>query len=242
MLKIMVVDKLETRRAELVDAICELPGVEAHGAPGFLDALKVMTTERMDAVMLGTLPDSELRQLGWIANNVLHCAVAVVEDAGELVMRTEAMLVERRRKREDAYATRAARIEALALARASGGALAHRLRVAQREPGAQAGMQTLVLQDWLPALCTGFARMMPAYVELVPVISAGTPAVRAIPEILEHEMFDIVLEAAAKLPWGGTIWLTAELASDDTVRIDVLENGRGTGDDVTLRTAAPVSS
>ncbi len=245
MLNILVVEKQGARRADLVDAICELPGIRVCGAAsGLVEALRSMSAEAIDAVVVGAgLPDAELQQVTTLVRNLLGCDVLVVADTRELVARVESLLAARRAP-EDALGARAARTEALALARAGKVALVHRLRVAQqaRSSPTPRGLQTLDLDDWLPAMCASFARLMPAYVELVPIISADTPPVRCVPEVLEHEMFDIVLDAAAKLPWGGTIWLTAELASNDTVRIDVLENGLGTGDDVTLRTASPVSS
>jgi hypothetical protein len=74
------------------------------------------------------------------------------------------------------------------------------------------------------------------------MISAGTPSVQCIPEVLEHVMLEIILKAAVKLPWGGTIWLTAERARLDEVRIDILENGHGTGQDLTLRASSAVCS
>lgn len=239
----MVVERLETRRRDFVDAICELPGVLVCGAGGFMDALRILSEEPVDAFVVGALPERELKQLATVAQQVLGRDVIVVGDTGELVTRVES-LVRHRREPDPSFGPRAERAEALALRRAGGVALAHRLRVAQRDRSSETarGMQTLVLEDWLPAVCAGFVPMMPGHVELVLHVSRDTPPVRCVPEVLEHEMFDIVLEAAAKLPWGGTIWLTAELASNDTVRIDVLENGLGTGDDVTLRTAAPTSS
>ncbi|HSN25310.1 MAG TPA: hypothetical protein VLT45_03465 [Kofleriaceae bacterium] len=242
MLKTLVVEKRETRRADFVDAICELPGVEVCGAAGGLvDALRMLSSESIDAVLVGTLPPPELQQLTALVRNLLGRDVLAVADTNELLARVEALLAAEHTP-DAALGERAARTEALALARAGKVALVHRLRVAQQGRSTPRGLQTLVLKDWLPAMCASFAGLMPAYVELVPIISPDTPPVRCVPEVLEHEMFDIVLDAAAKLPWGGTIWLTVELASNDTVRIDVLENGFGTRDDVTLRTAAPVSS
>lgn len=238
MLKIVVVEKQEARRAELVDAICEMPGVLASSAGGFKEAIRILSNEPADAVILGALPEVERRQLTLVARNVVRCDVIDVEDATELVGTVETLLA---RARRNVSAPRTARTEVLALGRASGLALAQRLRAAQKERVPR-GMQTLVLKEWLPAVCASFTPMMPAYVELVPIVSGDAPAVRCVPEILEREIFDMVLDAAAKLPWGGTIWLTAELVDDDTVRIDVLENGHGTGDDVRLCAAAPVAS
>lgn len=244
MLKILVVEKLEARRADYVDAICELPGVVVSGAAsGLREALRMLSAAPVNAVIAGLLPEAELAQLSTLVRHLAGSDVIVVADTRELLARVESLLAERR-KPDEVDDWRAARTEALALARAGGPALAHRLRVAQqprRSPTAR-GLQTIVLKDWLPAVCAHFATMMPAYVELVPIISSDTPPVLCVPEVLEREMLDLVLEAATKLPWGGTIWLTTELVSSDTVRIDVLENGLGTGDDVTLRTAAPVSS
>jgi hypothetical protein len=240
-LKVLVVEKSEAGRADFVDAICELPGVLACGAAsGFIKARRFLSAERVDAVVVGALPEPELQQLTALAETVLGCELLVVGDADELVARIESLRVRRHLKANPAFGKRAAQAGALELVRAGGTALAHRLRLAQRDRSSP--MQTLVLREWLPALCARFAGMMPAYVELVPVVAGDTPPVRCVPEVLEHEIFDIVLEAAAKLPWGGTIWLTAEPASNDTVRVNVLENGRGTGDEVTLRSAAPVSS
>lgn len=216
-LKIMVVEQLETRRADLVDAICELPGVLACGVAGFVDALRILSTEPVDAMVLGALPASERRQLLTLVQDLPSCEVLAAADATELAARIEPLIAAHRTKPPS-----------------------RPLHVAPQP--ARRGMQTVVLKDWLPAMCAGFAAKMPAYIELAPIISGDTPPVHCVPEILEHEMLDIVLEAATKLPWGGTIWLTAERSGSDTVRIEILENGLGTGGDVTLRTARPLSS
>lgn len=215
MLKIIVVEKREAQRADYVDAICELPGVLACGAAGFADALEILSTEPVDAMVLGGLPDAEQTQLLTLVQNLPSCEVIGADDASELPARIKPLLGRQRKLRTQP------------------------LRVPHKT---RRGMQTVVLKDWLPAMCAGFAAKMPAYVELAPIVSGDTPPVRCVPEILENEMLDIVLEAATKLPWGGTIWLTAERSGTDTVRIEVLENGRGTGGDVTLHTARRLAS
>lgn len=216
MLKIIVVDKLEARRADYVDAICELPGVLACGASGFVDALRILSTEPVDAMVVGGLPDGEQRQLLTLVQNLPSCEVIGVGEPSELAARVEPLIARKRKP------------------------VSKPLRTAPQR--ARHGMQTVVLKDWLPAMCAGFAARMPAYVELAPLVSDDTPPVRCVPEVLAHEVLDIVLEAATKLPWGGTIWLTAERTGTDTVRIEVLENGLGTGGDVTLHTARRLAS
>ena len=215
-LKIIVVEKQEVRRADFVDAICELPGVVVCGATGFVDALRIMSTEPVDAMVLGGLPDAEQQQLLTLVQSLPSCEVIGADDAAELATRIEPLVGRKRKLRTQP------------------------LRTAPQR--ARPGVQTVVLKDWLPAMCAGFAARMPAYVELAPIVSGDTPPVRCVPEVLEHEVLDIVLEAATKLPWGGTIWLTAERSGTDSVRIEVLENGRGTGGDVTLQAARRLAS
>jgi hypothetical protein len=245
-MNVLVVEPSEERRDALVDAICELRDVEVRGATASaIDSRDPLTTERIDVVVIGALQSHERAYLMSMAGS--WCRFVDADDVTEVKVRI-AELALTRHLVADTFSALAARAKLIAFERdtaeAGPNALTHHLRIAHRATHRRVlrGTQTLHLHEWLPAMISRIRSVVPDYIELVPVIAADTPPVRCVPAVLEHVMLEIVLQAAAKLPWGGTIWLTADRAGVDEVLIDVLENGHGTGHDLTLRASAAAAS
>src|SRR6476469_6386582 len=60
MMNVLVVEESSERRAELVDAVCELPCVDVRAAAAnALDTNVVLRSEYIEAVVLGALPAKE---------------------------------------------------------------------------------------------------------------------------------------------------------------------------------------
>jgi hypothetical protein len=245
-MNVLVVEPCEDRRDALVDAICELRDVVVLGAAGTaLESRDTLTNTRIDVIVIGALLSHERAYVVSMAGS--WCRFVDADDVIEVKVRLAELALTRDVVAES-FSTLADRAKLLAFERdaleAGPHALTHHLRVANRATHRLLlrGTQTLHLEQWLPAMLTRIRSVVPAYIELVPIIAADTPPVRCIPAVLEHVMLEIILKAAAKLPWGGTVWLTAERSGLDEVQIDVLENGYGTGHDLTLRASGAAAS
>jgi hypothetical protein len=238
MMKVLVVEPCDERRACLVDAICELRDVDVRASSSTVESRDALTAERIDAIVLGDLVAHERAQVMSMAGS--WCTFVESDDLTEMTVRLAEIALTRDVVVES-FAQLAARAKRLAFERDSAeagpNALAHHLRIANGTTHRLLlrGTQTLQLQEWVPAMIRRIRSVVPDHVELVPMISDETPPVRCVPAVLEHVMLEIVLQAASKLPWGGTIWLTAQRWGADEVQVEVLENGHGTGHDLTLR-------
>lgn len=242
-MKILVVEPGAERRAQIVDAICELPGIEvlAHAASAG-DSRVLIACEPIDVVVAGALPMDDLAALELIAEG-RACPVVTVTSVEELAatLRTMDAAIERRAS----YTRLSARSKYLAFeqnTRLAGPlALAHHLRA--DEPGpAHKGTETIDLRTWLPEAIAQLRPFVPAYIEMVPLVAGDALLVQCVPAMLEHVVMELVLQACTALPWGGTVWLTAAPGKDGEVKLDVLENGRGQVRDLTLRASAPAGS
>lgn len=217
-MKILVIEPGDDRRADLADAICELAGVEVVATVAEVpDGHVVIACEPIDVVIAGELPVSELATLDVLAQK-FACTV-VRASTLESLTATLQKLVRRR-------------------APALMGLSAIEGRRAATQPRAKLADQTVDLREWLPRTIAALRRMVPDYIELVPIVAAGTPAVVCVPAILEQVVYELVIQACAALPWGGTVWLTAGPGRDGEVKLDVLENGLGEIQDLTLRASA----
>jgi hypothetical protein len=97
-LKILVVERLESKRADFVDAVCEMPGVLTRSTAGLMDALRILSTERVDALVVGALPDPDVRELTTLMRNLRVCAVIPVADAADVAARVESWIARRGRR------------------------------------------------------------------------------------------------------------------------------------------------
>lgn len=251
MMNVLVVEKSSERRAELVDAVCELPGVDVRAAAAnAVDADLVLRSEYIEAVVLGALPAKQRKDV--LAN--VHATCTVIDAIDTDTDGVSRRLAELARHRDQLVAASSTFTSLTSHARgiarqrntvqAGPLALSLQLRLADPETARRQAcrMETLLLADWLPAAIQRMRPAVPDIIEIVPVIAADTPPVWCMPEVIEHALLLAVLEAAAKLPWGGTIWLAVDRADIRVVRIDVIENGQGTVHDVTIRAATAAAS
>lgn len=224
-MKILVVEPHATRRAELVDWTCELPGfVLVDAVPGRAEADALLATTHVDIVVLGTLPR-------WPVSGT-----ALVEARGSMNELAAALSAHRANRRASEYLQR---LDAEHEARnATLQTLQYRLR---SEPRLEVA-ETIDLREWLPRTIARLRAVVPPFVELVPLVAVDTLPVRCVATLLEQVVYEIVLRACGHLPWGGTVWLTAAPGAEGEVTLDVLENGRGEIRDVTLRASVPVRS
>lgn len=246
-MNVLVVESRPERRADLVDAICELPGIEVRGATATSAECKaILVDEVVDALVVGDVSGPELMQLAALAECQLACTVVAAGATDEVVRSLLSLAAELRPAEPTGLTALASRAKLLAFERdwqqAGPSALAYHLRAGHRETFAPQTSQSIVLQEWMPALLARVRDVIPEYIELAPLIAVDTPPVRCVPAVLEHVLLDALLRAATQLPWGGTIWLTAERGDDGQVRIDVLENGAGSGHDLSLRALPSATS
>ncbi len=246
-MNVLVVEPRPERRADLVDAICELPGIVVRGAAATsVECKTILLEEVVDALVVGDVDGPELMQLAALAECQLACTVVTAGATDEVIRSLLSIAASHRAVEPTGLSALASRAKLLAFERdwqhAGPSALAYHLRAGQRELPAPQASQSIVLQDWMPALLARVRDVIPEYIELAPLIAVDTPPVRCIPAVLEHVILEALLRAATQLPWGGTIWLTAERGDDGQVRIDVLENGAGSGHDLSLRALPSAAS
>lgn len=242
-MKVMVVDPDVERRADLVDAICELAHVEVRAATATaLESRDVLATEPIDLVIAGALSPGEATYLAALSDSA-RVELALASTREDIIATVELAVRMRHGDASQNFNELAMRSKQIAFERATRAAgpasLSHRLRAAQPSPRthADAGAQRFDLREWLPRTIAGMRPVLPDYVEVISLVAANTPMVRCVPQILEHAVLELVLQAASTLVWGGTIWLTAEATDDGHVQLDVVENGSGRVRDLTLRAA-----
>ncbi len=243
-MKILVVECGDQRRADIVDAICELPGIEVHAqAAGLADSRMLIACEPIDLVVTGDLPMWEIASLDIVAE-AHACPVLAITTVDELVRKLGVMGA-RRDEPRTSLTRLTARTKYLAFERDTQQAcpttLAHHLRAGESGPSRR-GVESIDLREWLPLAVAQLRPFVPDYIELVPMVAADTLAVQCVPAVLEHMLMELVLQACVALPWGGTVWLTAAPGEDGEVKLDVLENGLGQVRDLTLRASAPAGS
>ena len=237
-MKILVVEPIATRRAELVDWTCELPGFVVVGAvPGYVEAVAQIARTQVDVVVLGDVP---LWDLSALTRLVERYGKALVDGCGSMDELAAALATYRANRRTSSVeaSVRSANIRRLVFdneaKNASMQTLQYRLLADRQVEVAN----TIDLREWLPKTIARLRAVVPEQIELVPMVAVDTLPVRCVASILEQVVYEIVLRACTHLPWGGTVWLTAAPAADGEVRLDVLEDGRGEIRDVRLPTSA----
>jgi hypothetical protein len=233
-MKVLVVDRELDRRAELVDAICELEHVEVCGTAGTaVEAREVLAAEPIDMVIEGAMSSDESSKIAALSLTY-HCELVRATSASEVSE------IVRRSAREYAdWAERPVRSTppaSIASPEIGPLALSYAFLAGPGHSDATS-TQTIDLSEWLPATVEKVRTMLPAIVEVVIHIADGTLPVRCVPTTLEHSVFQLLLQASASLVWGGTIWLMADTRLDGLVRLTVLENAVGELRDLTLSTS-----
>lgn len=243
-MNILIVEPDPLRRADIVDWTCELPGIVVAGAvTGHAEAEVALGCAPIDVIVAGLVPLWDLTALHTAAEQLGITLVEAHSSEADLAELLMGQVASHAGEPLSPVNRLSARTKRLAFERdaqqASTLALAHRLRSTHRRARTN---ESLELREWLPATIAKLRAVIPEYIELVPIIAAETLPVRCVPDVLEHVVYELVLRAAAQLPWGGTVWLTATPGADGEVQLDVLENGRGRILDLTLRASAPAGS
>lgn len=250
MRKLIVVDRSPERRADIVDALCELPGIEAAAANGDVDeAIHAIDREGIDVVVTVTdLPTAELlslidhaRRRRGIDLVVLLEEVPLLPDLIELWQELGARHV------VGSISELAGCVAGLA-GELQHGSTRHRTLVRQlaltahdllatvhgdatssvpvvirtrREPQAP---RLASIADVLADAPRRWSYALPAEVQLAVEIGAIVPRVRCMPRDVELIAQHLVLDACEALPLGGTVWLCGERCGPSQVRLAVLES------------------
>lgn len=250
MRKLIVVDRNPERRADIVDALCELPGIEAGAAGGDVhEAVREIDRGDIDIVVtVADLPMAEILALTDHARQqrasdllVLLEEVAllpglielwqelgarhVVGSLAELAERVTA-LVGGRRRDNTRHRTL---VRQLALTANDLRATSHAGETspapvtirALRQPQAP---RVASIADVLADAPRRWSYALPAEVQLAVEIGALLPRVRCTPRDVELIAQHLVLDACEALPLGGTVWLCGERAGPSQVRLAVLES------------------
>lgn len=218
-MKIMVVEQNDERRADLVDMLCELPRIEVRGAA--TNAAETgwrLAGERVEAIVVGHVTTADREAIEALA----HTHDCALLDAGADVIDSLTALAEERQQRYGrTFASLAARSKYLALERGV--------------------TETIALDEWLPSVIARVRPLVSPLVEVIVMVEPETQPVCCVPDVLEHVVIDLIMHACRALPWGGIVWLTATPGDDGEVKLDVLENGGGHVQDLTLL-ASPAMS
>jgi len=226
MVKILLVEPFATRRAELVDWTCELPGIVIVAAVADrAEADALLATTGVDAIVIGAVPLRDLAPLARLSARHGAPLVAAPDTMDELAAALAALVES---------STHKAQFQRLAYEREAQQASLQTLQYRLRGEARIEIAETIDLREWLPRAITRLRTVVPPHVELVAMVAVDTSPVRCLATALEHVVSEIVLRACAHLPWGGTVWLTAAPGADGEVRLDVLEDGRGEIRDVRL--------
>lgn len=266
MRKLIVVDRSAERRADIVDALCELPGIEAGAAEGSVDeALREIDRGDIDIVVtVADLPMAEILALtdharrqraidlvvlleevpllpGLIELWQELGARRVVGSIDELAGQVTGLAGERQRGSTRHRTLALALMAHDVLATAHGDATSSVpvvIRTRQQPQAPRVASIAGVLAD----APQRWSYALPAEVQLAIEIGAIVPRVRCTPRDVELIAQHLVLDACGALPLGGTVWLCAERCGPSQVRLAVLESSNsprtpGAGLDI-IRTLA----
>lgn len=252
MIKLLVVDAWKQRRAGLVDALCELPGVEVRAtAADASTALRIIESSSIDAVVatndlpgssIVTLIDLARRQglsdiLVLVADGVVLPGMAacwrelgardVVHSPSELVARVSELGAERKQDEERR------RVVASQLELAPAVAQPATVHTYASSPVGEVvasserhGVvpQELSLGALLHDTLTRFGGVVPPEVQLHLEVGRDVPRVRCVAADVERIALLLVRGACDALPLGGKVWLCVEREGQRHVRIEVLES------------------
>jgi hypothetical protein len=250
MRKLIVVDRSAERRADIVDALCELPGIEAGAAEGSVDeAIREIDRGDIDIVVtVADLPMAEILALtdharrqraidlvvlleevpllpGLIELWQELGARRVVGSIAELAGQVTGLAGERQRG-STRHLTLARQLALTAhdlFATAHGDATSSVPVVIRTRQQPQAP-RVASIADVLADAPRRWSYALPAEVQLAVEIGAIVPRVRCTPRDVELIAQHLVLDACGALPLGGTVWLCGERCGPSQVRLAVLES------------------
>lgn len=251
MIELLVIDADEERRADIADALCELPGIavratvaSATAALEVIDRLNVdaiVTTNDLPGASMFTLIDNMHRRgltdiIVAVAERPVVPGVAecwrdlgarhIVETLPELVERVAALDSERARDATNLRSAMALRLHILAAlekwAAESSRHVSSPTSAALARPTRT--IETLSLARALHDSLVGLGGVVPPEVQVYLHAAPDLPEIRAARADLQSLVLLLVRDACSALPLGGNVWLYAERDGDDRVRIEILES------------------
>jgi DNA-binding NarL/FixJ family response regulator len=251
MIELLVVDADEERRADIADALCELPGIEvratvanATAALELIDQMTVdaiVTTNDLPGASMYTLIDNAHRrgltdiivavadrptvpgvEATWRDLGARH----IVETMPELVDRVAALDTERAGGRANPRATVALRMQVLSALEkwAAQSPVYVSSRTSAAPPQPTRTLETLPLTTALHESLARLGGVVPREVQVYLRAAPDLPAIRAARADFQQLVLLLVRDACSALPLGGNVWLFAERDRDDRVHIEILDS------------------
>jgi DNA-binding response OmpR family regulator len=251
MIELLVVDANEERRADIADALCELPGIEvratvanATAALELIDQMTVdaiVTTNDLPGASTFTLIDYAHRHgltdiLVAVAERppvpgAEECwrdlgARYIVESLPELVERVAALDSERARGATNPRSAVALRLQVLAaLEKWAAQSSTYDNSLTSAAPAQPTRtLETLSVASTLHESLVPLGGIVPREVQVYLRAAPDLPQIRAARADLQRLVLLLVHDACSALPLGGNVWLCAERDGDDHVRIEILES------------------
>ena len=252
MLKLLIVDAIDERRVEVIDALCELPGIEVRGAVADVTtALSLIDRNRFDVVIgASDLPCATIvslidgaRRRGVTDIMVLAArtpllpgmveywrdlgAREVINSLADLVACTNALADVRQRERDQRHALGPQLAPSVSHSASGLSLLPTSPRPAAMIGAAQQphrAPQNVSLAEVLREAIPSWGNLIPHEVQLVLEATNDVPRVHCVARDIELLALHLVLDACAALPLGGTIWLCVEREGTGHVRIEVIDS------------------
>lgn len=252
MLKLLIVDAIDERRDEVIDAMCELPGIEVRGAVADVTtALSLIDRNRFDVVIgASDLPCATIvslidgaRRRGVTDIMVLAArtpllpgmveywrdlgAREVINSLAGLIACTNALADVRQRERDQRHAL-GPQLAPPTRHSASGLSLLattpRPAAIVGADPQPQRAPQNVSLAEVLREAIPQWGNLIPREIQLVLEATNDVPRVHCVARDIELLALHLVLDACTALPLGGTIWLCVEREGTGHVRIEVIDS------------------
>jgi hypothetical protein len=248
--KILVLESSAERRAAMVDALCELPGVEVRAqAADVRSALRAFVAERADVIVAGSSNVTDVVELLAVVREcrledvVIHAPHAE-HDASKLWLACGASHVvvgplselartvgEVARERAAAPPASTTRIPVQTDDHGPAGVqldqAALAMRMLAKAHDAYPPTEIVDLAELLRDAFAVYRRVIPDEVDVIVEAAGDTPPVRCVPKDMERLALRVVLAACEAMPWGGKVWLIVEPEGASRVRLEVLDTGSG---------------
>lgn len=250
MMNVLVVESRREQRARVVDALCELTGVNVRAtADDVAAALCALDAGAFDVIVTADkLPDGATgaligtarargvrdvivfgeRDVPQLRDYWLDLGASRVVDTVPALVACTAGLVDARAR----FLDRTRRLDYLDVVAAPS---AHSLTPFATGAAALRVHQDIKVGELLHSTLTRYGQILSPEVRVVLECVAGLPPVRCVPRDLERLVFHLVLDACEALPLGGTVWVVVEREGARHVRIEVL-NSSGTARELAAST------
>lgn len=241
MMNVLVVESRREQRARVVDALCELSGVEVRAtADDVAAAVSALNGNAFDVIVTaGSLPygttaalieaarSRGVRDVIVFGSDVdqpreywLDLGASRVVDTVPALIACTAGLVDARAR----FLDRSRRLDYLDVVAAPAN---HSLTPFATGAASVRNPQDVRVGELLHNTLVRFGSVISPEVRVVLECVTGLPSVRCVPRDLERLVFHLVLDACEAIPLGGTVWIVVEREDTRHVRIEVL-NSSGT--------------